>query len=90
MQLEDVINILKKDYYYGVMVQFGGQNAVNLAVPIDEEIKRLGLKTRILGTSPDAMDMQRIGTGSVCSCKNSAFPHRQTVQRIRRGCPGNG
>ncbi len=57
MQLEDVMNILKKDYYYGVMVQFGGQNAVNLAVPIEDEIRRLGLKTRILGTSPDAMDI---------------------------------
>jgi carbamoyl-phosphate synthase large subunit len=57
MQLEDVVNILQKDNYYGVMVQFGGQNAVNLAVPIDDEIKRLGLTTRILGTSPDAMDI---------------------------------
>jgi carbamoyl-phosphate synthase large subunit len=57
MQLEDVVNILKKDYYYGVMVQFGGQNAVNLAVPVDQEIKRHNLKTRILGTSPDAMDI---------------------------------
>ena len=57
MQLEDIMNILKKDRYYGVMVQFGGQNAVNLAVPIEEEIKRLGLSTRILGTSPDAMDI---------------------------------
>ena len=57
MQLEDVVNILKKDYYYGVMVQFGGQNAVNLAVPIEQEIRRLGLPTRILGTSPDAMDI---------------------------------
>jgi carbamoyl-phosphate synthase large subunit len=57
MQLEDVMNILKKDRYYGVMVQFGGQNAVNLAVPIEQEIKRLGLFTRILGTSPDAMDI---------------------------------
>ncbi len=57
MQLEDVVNILKKDYYYGVMVQFGGQNAVNLAVPIEQEIRRLGLTTRILGTSPDAMDI---------------------------------
>ncbi|MCK9308181.1 MAG: carbamoyl-phosphate synthase large subunit, partial [Methanoculleus sp.] len=56
MQLEDVINILKKDEYYGVMVQFGGQNSVNLAVPLDAEIKRLGLTTKILGTSPDAMD----------------------------------
>ncbi|HSA37642.1 MAG TPA: carbamoyl-phosphate synthase large subunit [Methanoregula sp.] len=57
MQLEDVMNILKKDRYYGVMVQFGGQNAVNLAVPLEEEIKRLGLTTLILGTSPDAMDI---------------------------------
>jgi carbamoyl-phosphate synthase large subunit len=57
MQLEDVVNILRKDYYYGVMVQFGGQNAVNLAVPIEEEIKRLKLPTIILGTSPDAMDI---------------------------------
>jgi carbamoyl-phosphate synthase large subunit len=57
MQLEDVSNILRKDNYYGVMVQFGGQNAVNLAVPIEKEIKRLGLPTRILGTSPDAMDI---------------------------------
>ncbi|MDD4136417.1 MAG: carbamoyl-phosphate synthase large subunit [Methanoregula sp.] len=57
MQLEDIVNILKSDRYYGVMVQFGGQNAVNLAVPIESEIKRLGLSTRILGTSPDAMDI---------------------------------
>ncbi|MHB8052851.1 MAG: carbamoyl-phosphate synthase large subunit [Methanoregula sp.] len=57
MQLEDIMNILKKDCYYGVMVQFGGQNAVNLAVPIEEEIRRIGLSTRILGTSPDAMDI---------------------------------
>ncbi|MCM2466784.1 carbamoyl-phosphate synthase large subunit [Methanoculleus oceani] len=57
MQLEDVVNILKKDDYYGVMVQFGGQNSVNLAVPLEAEIRRLGLKTKILGTSPDAMDV---------------------------------
>jgi carbamoyl-phosphate synthase large subunit len=57
MLLEDVANILKKDTYYGVMVQFGGQNAVNLAVPVETEIKRLGLSTKVLGTSPDAMDI---------------------------------
>jgi carbamoyl-phosphate synthase large subunit len=39
------------------MVQFGGQNAVNLAVPIEQEIRRLGLPTRILGTSPDSIDI---------------------------------
>ncbi|MCX6689321.1 MAG: carbamoyl-phosphate synthase large subunit [Methanoregula sp.] len=57
MQIEDIMNILKSDHYDGVMVQFGGQNAVNLAVPIEQEIKRCGLKTKILGTSPDAMEI---------------------------------
>ncbi|MDN7023468.1 carbamoyl-phosphate synthase large subunit [Methanoculleus sp. FWC-SCC1] len=57
MQLEDIINILKKDDYYGVMVQFGGQNSVNLVMPIAEEIERLDLAVRVLGTSPDAMDV---------------------------------
>ena len=57
MTLEDVSHIIRKDNYYGVMVQFGGQNAVNLAVPLKKEIERLNLPTQILGTSPDAMDM---------------------------------
>lgn len=57
MQLEDVTNILMTDQYCGVMVQFGGQNAVNLAVPLEKEMKRRGLPTKILGTSPDAMDI---------------------------------
>jgi len=57
MQLEDVVNILKKDNYFGVMVQFGGQNAVNLAVSIHERIAELGLATKILGSSPDSMDI---------------------------------
>jgi len=57
LTLEDVTNILKKDTYMGVMVQFGGQNAVNLAVPLQEEIRRIGLPTEILGTSPDSMDI---------------------------------
>ncbi|MDD1661385.1 MAG: carbamoyl-phosphate synthase large subunit, partial [Methanomicrobiales archaeon] len=57
MQLEDVVNILKKDSYSGVMVQFGGQNSINLALPLEREIRRLGIPTQILGTSPDAMDI---------------------------------
>ena len=57
MQLEDVMNVLAADDYTGVMVQFGGQNAVNLAVPLQQEIEKHGLSVRILGTSPDAMDV---------------------------------
>jgi len=57
MLLEDVVHIIQKDHYTGVMVQFGGQNAVNLAVPLNDELKRLNLPTRILGTTPDSMDV---------------------------------
>ncbi len=41
----------------GAIVQFGGQTAINLALPLEKEIARLGLKTRILGTSPDSIDL---------------------------------
>ena len=57
MQLEDVMNIIAADDYEGVMVQFGGQHAVNLAIPLKREIEARGLAVRVLGTSPDAMDM---------------------------------
>ena len=57
MKLEDIMNILRKDDYSGIMVQFGGQNSVNLALPIEREIAKYGLKTKILGTSPDSMDI---------------------------------
>ncbi len=55
--LEDVINILEKEQPYGVLVQFGGQTAINLAFPLEKEIARRGLKTKILGTSPDSIDL---------------------------------
>ncbi|MDH7596966.1 MAG: carbamoyl-phosphate synthase large subunit [Methanothrix sp.] len=55
--LEDVMNVIEKENYWGVMVQFGGQTAVNLAVPLEKELKRRGLKTLILGTSPDSIDI---------------------------------
>ena len=55
--LEDVMNIIEKEQPYGVMVQFGGQTAINLAIPLEKEIARRGLKTRILGTSPDSIDL---------------------------------
>ena len=55
--LEDVMNILEKEQPYGVLVQFGGQTAINLAFPLEKEIARRGLKTKILGTSPDSIDL---------------------------------
>ncbi len=55
--LEDVMNIIEKERPYGVLVQFGGQTAINLAIPLEKEIARRGLNTRILGTSPDSIDL---------------------------------
>ncbi|RYD04646.1 hypothetical protein N752_14840 [Desulforamulus aquiferis] len=48
---EDVLNILEKEKPQGVIVQFGGQTAINLAKPLE----RAGIK--IIGTSVDAIDV---------------------------------
>ncbi|MHC1567649.1 MAG: carbamoyl-phosphate synthase large subunit [Candidatus Syntropharchaeia archaeon] len=58
LTLEDVVNLIEKEKYYGVMVQFGGQTSVNLAIPLQKELERRpDLETRILGTSPESMDI---------------------------------
>ncbi len=57
LTLEDVMNVIEKENYNGVMVQFGGQTSVNLAVPLKEELERLGAKTVIMGTDPEHTDI---------------------------------
>ena len=57
LTFEDVMNVIEKENYDGVMVQFGGQTSVNLAVPLKKELERLGAKTIIMGTDPENMDM---------------------------------
>jgi carbamoyl-phosphate synthase large subunit len=47
---EDVLNIIDQEKPDGVIVQFGGQTPLNLAVPLAEA----GVK--IIGTNPDAID----------------------------------
>lgn len=47
---EDVLNIIEQEKPLGVIVQFGGQTPLNLAVPLAQA----GVK--ILGTSPDSID----------------------------------
>ncbi len=50
LTIEDVLNILDAEKPVGVIVQFGGQTPLKLAVPLERE----GIK--ILGTSPDSID----------------------------------
>ncbi len=50
LTLEDVLHIVERERPEGVIVQFGGQTPLNLAVPLQQ----CGVK--ILGTSPDSID----------------------------------
>jgi carbamoyl-phosphate synthase large subunit len=50
LTLEDVLSIVGREQPLGVIVQFGGQTPLSLAVPLE----RAGVP--ILGTSPDAID----------------------------------
>ncbi len=47
---EDVLNIIQREQPLGVVLQFGGQTPLKLAIPLS----KAGVK--ILGTSPDAID----------------------------------
>jgi carbamoyl-phosphate synthase large subunit len=53
--VEDMLNIVEKEDADGVILQFGGQTSINLALPLQKELK--GRKTKILGTSPDSIDL---------------------------------
>ncbi len=50
LTLEDVLHIIRREKPLGVIVQFGGQTPLKLAVPLEKE------GVPILGTSPDSID----------------------------------
>jgi carbamoyl-phosphate synthase large subunit len=50
LTLEDVLNVVEKERPLGVIVQFGGQTPLKLAVPLRDA------GVPIVGTSPDAID----------------------------------
>ena len=51
LTLEDVLEIIHKEKPEGIIVQFGGQTPLKLAVPLEKE------GVIILGTSPDSIDI---------------------------------
>ncbi len=51
LTLEEVLNIVDRENPDGVIVQFGGQTPLKLALPLE----RAGVK--IIGTSPDSIDL---------------------------------
>ena len=57
LMLEDVLNIIDAEEPDGVIVQFGGQTSINLAVPLARELARRKSQTKILGTPPSSIDL---------------------------------
>jgi carbamoyl-phosphate synthase large subunit len=55
LTLEDVLNIIENEQADGVVLQFGGQTAINLAMPLLKALE--GSKTKVLGTSPIDVDV---------------------------------
>lgn len=55
LTLEDVLNIIENEDADGVVLQFGGQTAINLAMPLMKALE--GKRTKVLGTSPVDVDV---------------------------------
>ncbi|MFO7032104.1 carbamoyl phosphate synthase large subunit [Limnospira fusiformis CCALA 023] len=53
---EDVFNIIEAEEPLGIVIQFGGQTPLKLAVPLEKALSESTLKTKIWGTSPDSID----------------------------------
>ena len=87
LTFEDVMSVVEKEKPDGVIVQFGGQTPLKLAVPLE----KAGVK--IVGTSPDSIDLaedrkrfnqlvERLGLLQPDS--GTATSYEQTLQIARR------
>ena len=59
LNLESVSEILLREKAHGILLQFGGQTAINLALPLSDNLshlEKLGLSLVIEGTTPEAVD----------------------------------
>jgi len=59
LSLESVSEILLREKANGILLQFGGQTAINLALPLSNSLphlSQLGLNLSIEGTTPESID----------------------------------
>ena len=62
---ESVMEILLRERADGILLQFGGQTAINLALPIEAQLshlKNMGVSMQMAGTSLTLSMRQAIGT----------------------------
>src|SRR6058998_1655440 len=88
LTLEDVLNVVEKERPFGVIVQFGGQTPLKLAVPLQQA------GVPILGTSPDAIDraedrqrfsdlLRELGLNQAAGATVRSLPEaREVAQRL--------
>ncbi len=75
LTLEDVLAIFEREKPQGVVVQFGGQTPLNLAL----ELKRCGVP--IIGTPPECIDLAEVGGVSGDCSTNCKFHSREMERR---------
>ncbi len=84
LTLEDVLNVVEKERPLGVVVQFGGQTPLKLAVPLQQA------GVPILGTSPDAIDraedrerfnalIRELGLNQAAGATARSLPEARTI-----------
>jgi len=56
LTLEYVTEVLLREKAHGILLQFGGQTAINLALPLEKRLPVLKMDLDILGTTCDAID----------------------------------
>ena len=66
LTLESVLEILLREQMDGILLQFGGQTAINLALIKGQldHLEEMGISLKMAGTSPDSVDEARTGIGS--------------------------
>lgn len=78
LSFEDVMNVIEQEQPIGVIVQFGGQTAINLAAPL------AGAGVRILGSSLESIDSaeDRKKFEALLRSLNIAQPEGSTVTSV--------
>jgi len=57
LTLEDALNVIDEEKCSGIILQFGGQTSLNLAMPLARLIRKKEIRCRILGTQPSHINL---------------------------------
>lgn len=85
LTIEDVMNVIERERPQKIMVQFGGQTSVNLALPLHKKLnERNDLSSVIAGTSPENMDVAEDRKRFTALLDDLNIPHPQAGVALSR------